>query len=351
MPRVAQYQCKHGDFVYYLGDLIIGESLRRYGEWAEEEIALLASLIQPGSTFIDVGSHAGTHTVPIARAVGSNGRVVSIEANPQTYSLLCCNILQNDLTENVFALNAVVGRKIGTLTHGINRLPDQMILGAENFRQDVASAAAAVSVTLPILTVDSLKLDRCDLIKIDAEGMELDVLLGAQQTLANQPRLYFEQHPDFTVNFAEIYDLLRTFGYRLYWHVTSPFNPCNFNGEQENMFGTFSEVNVLALQAKHDAPVGLKEITAPIYAPAPADGHHIRSESVPAVSRPHFNPLVHPFTQALQSDIEDCNLQLGRARADLQAILSSTSWRVTRPLRWIKNRLGIGSKLNKSLEG
>ena len=44
-----------------------------------------------------------------------------------------------------------------------------------------------------VITIDSLGLDRLDLIKIDAEGMEMEVLQGAEQTIGRcRPVIYAE---------------------------------------------------------------------------------------------------------------------------------------------------------------
>lgn len=48
----------------------------------------LQFLLKPGNTFIDCGANVGYFSVQAAQLVGNAGKVISIEANPLTYSLL-----------------------------------------------------------------------------------------------------------------------------------------------------------------------------------------------------------------------------------------------------------------------
>lgn len=70
---------KHGTFLIPPKDIYIGRSLEVYGEWCEGEVALFAQLLKPGATVVEVGANIGSHTVPIARAVGPTGMVFAIE--------------------------------------------------------------------------------------------------------------------------------------------------------------------------------------------------------------------------------------------------------------------------------
>lgn len=63
----------------------------------------IKSIIRPGDVFVDVGTHVGTYTVPIANIVGSEGLVVAIEPSP-LHKILKINVELNKLT-NVIILN------------------------------------------------------------------------------------------------------------------------------------------------------------------------------------------------------------------------------------------------------
>lgn len=69
----------------------------------------------------------------------------------------------------------------------------------------------------------------CDvrLLKVDVEGSELQVLQGAQETLAkSRPVLYVENAQ--VDQSPALIEYLWKQGYRLWWHISSLFNPQNY---------------------------------------------------------------------------------------------------------------------------
>lgn len=63
-----------------------------------------------------------------------------------------------------------------------------------------------------MLTLDSLNLDRVDLLKIDVEGFEKEVLLGAENTLSKTNRVIIEvkkQNKEFIENLMRKYALTK----------------------------------------------------------------------------------------------------------------------------------------------
>jgi FkbM family methyltransferase len=95
MAQIEIYQCRHGVMAHFAADQCVGLSLREYGEWAEDEIALLAPYVSTGATVLDVGANVGTHTLAFARLAGPTGRVLAIEGHPETFALLSYNVVEN----------------------------------------------------------------------------------------------------------------------------------------------------------------------------------------------------------------------------------------------------------------
>jgi FkbM family methyltransferase len=269
-PTVEIYDCRHGRFAHFRGDRDIGRFLAKYGEWAEVELALLKQFIPKGGLVLDVGANVGTHAIAFARMVGADGAVIAIEAIPAAHALLCFNALQNGLT-NIVPLNAIASSMPGLVRSRVGGEPKDM--GLANFKQAVTDgcyrpAAGIAETTLAAITLDSLNLQRCDLIKIDVEMMEYEVLSGAVETIrALHPVLYFEQTQECHPDFPAIYELLKSVGYRLYWHIANPFNRRNFRNDRENIFDGQVEVNVLACTHTPVSDGSLTEVVAPIYNP------------------------------------------------------------------------------------
>ena len=64
-------QTRYGTMACLEADSVVSRSLDVYGEWAQLEMDLIASLVRPGETVADVGAFLGTHTLALARMVDS----------------------------------------------------------------------------------------------------------------------------------------------------------------------------------------------------------------------------------------------------------------------------------------
>lgn len=141
--------------------------------------------------FIDVGSHIGKYTVPVARMLGNKGTVVSIEPEPENFSLLCKNLSLNNL-DNVHPLQVACSHEDGETALYVDKIATTLhSIHADNFPKGQKTITVK---TLKLNTViRNLDLARVDLIKIDTEGAELDVLRGSNHILQKyHPRIVFE---------------------------------------------------------------------------------------------------------------------------------------------------------------
>src|SRR5258708_2093762 len=120
----------------------------------------------------------------------------------------------------------------------------------------VFSAPATTSPSMP-----SMNLSACDMLKIDVEGMEGEVVAGAEKTIARfRPALYVENDRD--KHSAALIRQLLNLGYRLYWHFPPLFNRDNYFHASENVFGRIVSINMLALHRSFPQNIqGLREIT------------------------------------------------------------------------------------------
>ena len=228
--------CRRGRFTFLDNDVYIGRSLDFYGECAELEVGFLCSLLREGNTVIDVGANIGTHAIPMARAVGPTGGVVAFEPQPEIASLLEQNVRQNEIDN--------IGVIVGALASagGEMYLPPIDYSAPGNFGSVVLEPGEGTKVG----TLDALRLPHCRLIKIDAEGMEAEVLEGARETIARlKPLLYVEN--DRFPKSAALIELIRSLGYEMYWHAPWLFNPRNFAGHEENLFPGEAGLNMLCV--------------------------------------------------------------------------------------------------------
>lgn len=230
-------QCRHGRLLYNVNDTYIGRSLALYGEYSEGEAALFQQIVRPGMHVWEIGANIGTHTVPLARLVGSSGRVVAFEPQRLVFQMLCGNIALNSLT-NVYCRQEAVGAVAGEIT-----VPVLDGSRRQNFG-GVGLGEFDTGETVPMVVLDKLEIPALHFLKIDVEGMEQQVLAGAQQTIARlQPVIYVEN--DRRERSPALIRLLDSLGYRMYWHAPPLFNPHNYLGNAVNEFGEICSVNML----------------------------------------------------------------------------------------------------------
>ena len=254
--HVRVKHCRYGPMAYLATDQYIGQSLDRYGEFSEGEVELFRQVIRPGWTVVEIGANIGAHTVFLAKATGSLGRVLAFEPQRVIFQVLCANLVLNGLS-HVETFHAAAGREPGTIT-----VPRLDYTARQNFG-GVSLGSHAAGEAVQQMTIDGLKLPACHLLKIDVEGMEADVLAGAEQTIRRwRPVLYVEN--DRPEKSAELIRQVLGLGYRLYWHLPRLFNPHNYFGVTENIFGTIVSVNMLGFHGSISQNMtDLREITDP----------------------------------------------------------------------------------------
>jgi FkbM family methyltransferase len=257
---------RHGWFLANRYDRYVGAALVRYGEYGELEHAFLASLLRPGDNVVEVGANIGSHTVGLARSVGPDGRVVAVEAQPEIFQVLCANLALNGLA-NVAAHGCGCGERPGT-----------MYAPAVDYGRAEVHNAGGISLAdtgngarVSIVPLDELagELPTLRLLKVDVEGMELKVLLGAARLIAkHRPCLYLENdRPDLS---RDLVEWVQGQKYRLWWHAPRLFNPDNYFGVTENDYPEVMSLNMICLPAGTAVPAEverLEEVTDPAMHP------------------------------------------------------------------------------------
>lgn len=233
-------QTRYGALIYNRFDTVLGRSIEMYGEYAEREIGVLDQAVSAGSIALDIGAGIGLHSLFLARKVGPGGRVLSFEPRRLAYQTLCGNMAINSLS-NVHCWNAAVGGHMGEIAVAPQDHQSHIDM------RSVKLTAGGDGERIPLLTIDSLQLNRCDFIRIAQAGMEEDVLAGAQHTLLRfRPVLYIQcafssQHED------AILSRVASAGYNAHWHEPELFNPENFAANHDNVFGRAAARNLFCV--------------------------------------------------------------------------------------------------------
>ncbi len=166
-------------------------------EHEPETQAVIAEVLRPGMTAIDVGANVGYLTLLMASAVAPNGRVFALEPAPDNLTLLAENVRRNRLEGVVRVLPVAAGAERG-------RRPLQLGRAGTLHTLHRVDGAGGAEIDVDVAPLDDL-LDSVDglldgpvgLVKIDVEGAEHAVLDGMARLLAAvpPPRLLVEWNP------------------------------------------------------------------------------------------------------------------------------------------------------------
>jgi FkbM family methyltransferase len=262
---------RDGTFLVNCNDIYIGRSIAIYGEHGALESEFLKSLLKPGDHIVEVGANIGAHTVGLAKAVGPQGRVDAFEAQRICFAFLQAQIALNQLY-NIHARQLAVGRSSGKLW-----VPSVNYAEYGNFGGiALSSKPEEKSESVEVVTLDSQIGDRrCDLVKVDVEGMEEDVIRGAKNLInKRRPILYVEN--DRPERSQSLVALLLGLGYRLWWHIPKLYNPNNHFMTKEDVYQGIASFNMFCCTENHPAASALPEIKSP------DETHPLARKSFPA---------------------------------------------------------------------
>ena len=153
-------------------------------------ISTIINILPEGAVAIDAGANIGFVRIPLANWLSKKGGVVyAYEVQRMFYYALCGSAALNDIS-NLFVHNCGLGATKKTLKVPIQNYSQPKDFGTLSLKkQDNINNYENVE----IITIDSLNLSRLDFLKIDVEGMEIEVLIGGRETIRkNRPWCWIE---------------------------------------------------------------------------------------------------------------------------------------------------------------
>ena len=204
LPRIARVECDGFDYsVFATGDFLSQQVLRQ-GTWGKLQHTmsqlLLAGFEEP--VVLDVGANIGLYTVPVATMVAkAGGRLLAFEPQRIVFQQLCTNIFSNRI-DCVWAFNQAVGAASGTIDLPTIDYSKAVNIGAfsldeklQKMRGLEAGLDRSKTEPVAVTTLDALEISGAvRAVKIDVEGMEIDVIRGGKAFLETHryPPLLFE---------------------------------------------------------------------------------------------------------------------------------------------------------------
>ncbi|WP_420645253.1 FkbM family methyltransferase [Candidatus Leptofilum sp.] len=196
----------------YLDDWAVGARIavnRTYEEHVSREIR---QYLIPGTTFVDVGANIGYYSLLAASCLKNTGKILAFEPSAKN-----CHLLKTSIEENGFKnveihlkavadVNGMVGFKMDDSNGSISK----------NITDDYAFQVEAITLDHALAEENQV-----DLIKIDVEGAEGLVIMGAEKIIqTHRPVIFTEFRPPAIENRSEMpaqafLDRLRHHGYAL----------------------------------------------------------------------------------------------------------------------------------------
>ena len=185
--------------------------------------------IPKDAIIFDIGANVGLLSLPLAKLVVPHGKVFAYEPDSENFNQLKKNIQINEL-ENLIPLPLALqdNTHVTTLQFHIRRSID----GDGNLNRGLSSLKAISLheknvVSVQASTVDAqvqqLHLPRVDFMKIDVEGAETQVLMGAQKTITSfHPLIQYEYNNSLDKilnesNTIKTFMFLKEHGYRQFY--------------------------------------------------------------------------------------------------------------------------------------
>ena len=155
-------------------------------QFESDELTAFMRMLPFARNVLDVGANFGLYTLLASRRMETGGTVVAFDASPVEFEKLLWTIRRNCLTNVIPVLTAVGGADGMVTIHeslsgsgALNRL-DHPALETGRWR------ATQIPITSLDLWLERYRQSPVDLIKVDVEGSELPVVVGARRLLERE---------------------------------------------------------------------------------------------------------------------------------------------------------------------
>jgi len=178
---------------------------------------LFRKLMRKGMVIIDLGANIGWYSLLAAAVLGDHGIIIAYEPEPNNFALLSKSIEINNF-RSIRAFQCCVSNIDGYRT---------LHLASENLGgHSIVRQMGESDIDVPSITLDTalrkMNIDHVDLLKMDVEGAEPDVIIGAREIIPKVSHIIMEWDPRVWQGRKDLFD--RYLGiFDVYEIVRSPF--------------------------------------------------------------------------------------------------------------------------------
>jgi len=192
---------------------LIGWNIFFFGEYEPLTNKILKFCLKEGDIVIEAGANNGSETLLISKLIG-RGIVYGFEPIPHVFQRLKTNIEINDLQGNVKIVDFALGEEDKTVQFNVfpKDFPNQ---GMSSKYLELSNKINIQQKKLDSWVKEE-NLARIDFIKMDIQGAELDLLLGAEESILKfKPIIFTEADNELNMT-KNLYNHLDKLGYSVY---------------------------------------------------------------------------------------------------------------------------------------
>ena len=141
---------------------------------------ILVELGKNSTHFLDIGANMGFYSLALS-AENPTLTVESFEPQPKVFAILSKNIHLNNFSSRIETHNKGLGDAKGELTMYIPKFTGT---GGASFKNLHEDEGEATQIKVPVNVLDEVLKTQPDLIKLDVEGCEFNVILGADKIIS-----------------------------------------------------------------------------------------------------------------------------------------------------------------------
>ncbi len=189
LPRETAFRVKivreSGSYKYLtsVGDALNLDCRTSFNEWEVESRKTWRKLASTAEVVLDVGAYTGIYALEACSA-NPRTKVMAFEPNPHMRARLNTNLKINDF--GIESLEYGLGSEI-------SQLDLYLPFGETTSIATMIPVNDGEKIQVAVKTLDSLALQRLDLMKIDCEGFELEILKGGREAInLHRPSILME---------------------------------------------------------------------------------------------------------------------------------------------------------------
>ncbi len=256
LGKFLEVRTVDGMMIRLINPLEYHQRMLLFGAAYEPELTgFLREILVPGMVFVDVGANLGYYTLLGGKRVGPRGQVHAFEPAPAQFRHLAQNVRMNGL-RNVVLNECAVADRVGEaelfLSHGWNQ-------GTHSLRMARDSGEACkVRCTSLDGYVTQAGIERIDVVKMDVEGGEMLVCLGARDTFTYVPPpvVVFEACEESALVFGhstkDVKGILEGYGYTLF-RLEATTAPVRASKHSVEAFANLVGIHARASRQYYDA--------------------------------------------------------------------------------------------------